>query len=107
MKSFKDFRTANNTMEGDKIDIEDVLNKSIIVTAYKVAPSKHYRSKGSDTYTRIQFYFEKDTSQTKRVIFTGSSVLQEQLRGIEEEEGGILPEFKTTIVKISGYYSFS
>ena len=104
--SFSQFKVASNTMDGKKVEINDVLNKEIVVTNFKVSPSKHYKNKGDGTYTRIQFYYLDDETEEKMVLFTGSSVLKEQLEGIMEETGDT-PKFRATITKIADYYTFS
>lgn len=106
--SFRDFSISKETLDGDKIDIRDVLNKPIIVTGYKISGSKYYGKGNSDKYVKLQFYFENDKSQERRVIFTGSRVLMDQLLEIDEEldTQNLQFLFRAEIVRISNYYSF-
>lgn len=65
--SFGDF-VKNRPLEGDKIKIDDVLGKPVVVTGCAVTKSK-YTNKGSGFLTRIQIYFEDDEEQKRHVIF--------------------------------------
>lgn len=94
MKRFKDFG-KNNTLEGDKIKIEKVLNTEIIILGYDINPSKHNDGK----YLTLQL----EINNEKRVLFTGSEVLIDQLETYKDE----IP-FLTVIKKINNkYYSLT
>lgn len=90
MKKFSDL-AAQSKLSGDKIEINNILNKEIIVTAFRTGPSKHAVGKRCLT---LQIEYEG----TKRIIFTGSEVLMKDLEGLETED---FP-FQSTIVKESG-----
>ena len=51
-------------LDGEKIKIEDILEKPIIVTGFRVAKSK-YSHKGIEQCTTIQFY-QQDDLEKKR-----------------------------------------
>lgn len=70
--------TEHINLEGDKIKIDEILNKPIIVTGSYLSDSK-FKNKGSGVCTKIQFYFADDKTETKRVVFSGSSVIYDQI----------------------------
>lgn len=72
MHKFSDFAKEERAFDGDKIPITEVLNKEIVVTAYKLSPSK---KKEGTNYVTLQIEYEGK----RRVIFTGSSVLADQI----------------------------
>ena len=95
MKRFSDFATDTGIMVGDKIRIEDILGKEIIINDYKVGKSKY---EGKQLLT-LQIKLDS----ADRVIFTGSNILIEQCNRYEDE----IP-FITTIEKINNkFYSFT
>ncbi|MBF0232295.1 MAG: hypothetical protein HQK65_04555 [Desulfamplus sp.] len=95
MKKFSDFAKDINKIDGDKIKIEDILNKDIVVTDGRISKSK-YRSENCLT---IQFNFLN--KQEKHIFFTGSSVLIDQYQTYKEN----IP-FQCQIRKINKYFSF-
>lgn len=95
MKRFSDF-AQEHTLEGDKIKIDDTLNKEVIVTGYSVTESK-YKNNG-DMCLKLQI----EIGGMKRIIFTGSSVLISQIEKYREE----IP-FITTIKRVEKFYTFS
>lgn len=99
MKKFSDYKMTRSTLEGKKVRIDDILDEPIVVLNYKIAESK--RKRGT-SYLTLQFQFKDD--EEKKVLFTGSAVLQDQMEQIEEQ--GFEP-FETTIIKIQDYYSLS
>ena len=56
MNKFADF-AEEETLEGDKIKITDMLNREIIVTGYKVTESKFSKS-NSERCLKLQFELE-------------------------------------------------
>jgi len=40
MKRFSDFATDENPIDGEKVKIDDILNKEIEITAYRIKNSK-------------------------------------------------------------------
>ncbi|MBN9293759.1 MAG: hypothetical protein J0G96_07260 [Flavobacteriia bacterium] len=96
MKKFSDLGIRNETNHfiGNKVQINWILNKEIIVHAYIISPSK---IKGE--YAQIQIEF----NEMKHVLFTGSTVLINTLNQISKDS---FP-FSTTIVQVGKYYEFS
>jgi len=96
-KKFSDFADEPELLEGDKVKIQDILNKEILITGHKIRESKFEKSNNSKCLT-LQF----DTNDEKHILFTGSSVLIDQI----EKYKGEIP-FLTTIKKIDKYYTFT
>ena len=86
-------------MDGPKISIEDVVNRDIIITGYRTKKSKFGRNTSGMCLT-LQFEFVG--SQEKRIVFTGSDVLIEQM----ERYGDEVP-FQATLKKIDKYYTLA
>lgn len=97
MQRFSDFAEAPKILDGNKIRIDDVLNRELVVTGYSVKDSKYSKNK-SGKYLTLQVRIDNE----KRVIFTGSDVLIEQM----EQYGDKMP-FLATIKKIDRYYTLS
>lgn len=93
-KRFSDFAKEHIPLDGEKLKIEDVLNREITVLAFRIKPSK-YKTENCLT---IQFLL----SGVKYVTFTGSNVLTDQARTYQKE----MP-FLATIKKIDKYYTFT
>ena len=70
--------------EGDKIKMEKILNREIVVHAYKLEESKVkvYRDRGSDKCLYLQISFNNEMY----VIFTSSSCLIEAIRQIPADK---------------------
>ncbi|MDP2723220.1 MAG: hypothetical protein Q8O72_10715 [Bacteroidales bacterium] len=96
MNRFCEFAKVN-VIEGDKVSIDDILNKPIIVTNAKVGPSKYQRNTSGKCLT-LQFEQEPNHPQ---ILFTSSEVLISQI----EEYNDKIP-FEAKIVKINKYYTF-
>lgn len=95
MKRFSDF-AEEQTLDGDKVKLDDVLNKEIVVTGYVVTKSK-YKSSG-DMCLKLQF----EVDGAMYILFTGSNVLINQIERYHDE----IP-FITTIKKVDKFYTFS
>ena len=80
-------------MTGDKIKIDNILGKEIIVKKYKIGNSRFNDGK------LLTLQFELDRKEY--IVFTGSSVLIEQSEKYKNE----MP-FITKIEKINKFYSF-
>ena len=100
--------TEHVNLEGDKVKLDEIINKEIIVSGVFLTDSK-FQNKGSGKCSKIQFYFADDETETKRICFSGSSVIYDQIKEMqgkfEENNAPIL--FRTTIRKIGNYYSFT
>jgi len=71
MNKFSEIAKDDIHLAGDKLGLQEIVGKQIIVTGYKITKSKFKE----DNYTAIQF--ELDGEQ--HVTFTGATVLIEQL----------------------------
>lgn len=104
---FRDL-TEHIALEGDKVKLDELLNKPIIVTGAFLTESK-FRNKGSGKCVKIQFYLADDETETRKVCFSGSEVLYDQIEEMQnkfdESNSPIL--FRTTICKIGNYYSLT
>jgi len=96
-KRFSDFAEEEKPVGGDKVKIESILNKEIRVTYYKVKKSK-YAKNNSEQCLTVQF----EVDGIKKIFFTGSGVLLDQL----EKYGHEIP-FMATVKKIDRYYTFA
>jgi len=95
MKRFSDF-ADNRQLEGDKISIDKVLNKEVIVKNYNIKESKY--NIGDKFYMTLQIEIE----EVNYVIFTSSVVLRNQMERYSKE----LP-FVAKLIKINNYYTLS
>lgn len=97
-KRFSDFGIENlDEFPGRKIEIEEIFDKEILVTAYKIEPSKFAeddkKRSGSSNPNRLKLAFVMD--EKDYITFSGSRNLQETIVKISKED---LP-FYTTIRK--------
>jgi len=98
LKRFSDFAADEiNTLTGDKIKIEEILGKEIVVIGYKITDSK-YQRKDNDKVLTLQFKLDGEN----RILFTGSNVLMEQIGKYKDE----IP-FLTKIEKVNKFYTFT
>ena len=106
--SIPEFSTLvkNRVLDGDKVRIDDLLNKDIVVCGFQVSKSK-YNDKGSGVCVKVQFYCADDETETRKIFFSGSSVIQEQLEeakeSLDKNEQPLL--FKSKVRKIGNYYT--
>jgi len=96
MKTFADI-SESSILDGDKIKIDSVIGKQIKVTGYCIKTSR-YGENTSGKYLTLQV----EINTEKKIIFTGSDVLIEQL----EKYGNEIP-FLATIRKCGKYYSLT
>ena len=99
MDSFKSFgiKPQTKSFEGDKIKIDKVLNKLIVVEDYKIEPSKFDKGNGKCLFLQIV------VDNSKRVLFTGSTNLMEMIQQVPKEK---MP-FDTTIIKENDRFEFT
>lgn len=97
MKKFSDFAEDNISITGEKIKIDDVLNKELEIIDYTIAESK-YKKREDDKVLTIMFKLAGED----RILFTGSKVLMEQLEKYKNE----LP-FNAIIKRINKFYTLS
>ena len=93
---FSDFAEEMAPLDGEKVKIETVLNREILVTGFKVTRSKY--KENSQQCMTLQFEIDGN----RLVIFTGSSVMIEQVQRYQDH----IP-FLATIRKIDRYYSLT
>jgi hypothetical protein len=96
MKRFSDMGIAPELkgFVGDKIKLERILNREIIVHAFKIEESKF---KGSCLHMQIELKGEK------HVVFTGSTVLMNIIKQVPAAD---FP-FTATIIKTNDYFEFT
>jgi len=92
MKSFSDLGIGKDLLSGKKIEIQQVLNREIAVKAFSIDKSK-FPAEGNGLRLTIQIIID----EVERVIFTGSTVLQDQIKQVTD---GDFP-FRTTIIPLS------
>lgn len=78
------------------MSLDDVVNKEIVVTGFRVQPSKY--DKGTGQVLTLQFEFDGQ----QHILFTGSGVLKSQCEAYRHK----MP-FMATIKKINRYYTFT
>ena len=100
MRKFKDFgiAPAGKIMTGDKIKIQKVVNREIVVHDYEIKPS-NYPEKGNGKCLHLQIAL----GENRHVIFTGSVPLQEMIERVPKEN---FP-FSTTIVRENERFEFT
>lgn len=94
---FNEFADEPQGLVGDKLRIDDALNKPLIVMAFRVDTSK-YNREDDQKYVGIQVMLDGQ----ERVIFTGSGVLIAQLEKYQDK----IP-FQATLKKVNKYYTLS
>lgn len=108
MVHFGDIVESKN-LDGDKKKLEDVLDKPIVLTGWKITTSKYANvNKGTKYCTKLQFYYQEDEEQTRYVLFTGSEVIRDQVEEMEAKLKELQEtEVLTTIKKIGSYHSLT
>jgi len=97
MIHFNEFAHEPQSIDGDKITLDSLLNKEIELIQYRLTKSKYAKNESGLCLT-LQIKLDDQL----RVVFTGSEVLIRQLK----QYGDHCP-FKTTIKKINKYYTLS
>ena len=99
MKQFKDFgiKPTLQSLTGDKIKIERILNREIEVYDFRIEDSKFGNGSNKCLYLQIAI------GDTKHVVFTGSTVLIQLIEQVPKSE---FP-FKTTIIKENDRFEFT
>lgn len=98
MNNFQDFniKARVNSFVGEKIQVQKLFNISIKVLSFRVEPSK--QKKDTELLT-----LQIEKSGEKRIVFTGSKVLIDQIRRVPDDK---FP-FTTTIRGDNDYYEFT
>ena len=92
MERFSDF-SKEDVLDGEKVQIDKVLGKDIVVLGYRISESKY----GNGKCLELQF----ETDGKKHILFTGSAVLMRQCEQYHDK----MP-FIAQIAKPSKYYTF-
>lgn len=98
MKDFKDLNiqpSDTQSFTGDKVKMHKVLNREIVVHAFKIEPSKFNTGKC--------LHIQISLNDTKHVVFTGSNFLMEMIEKIPKDA---FP-FKTTIIEDNERFKFT
>lgn len=98
MNNFREFNIQPrvNSFVGEKIQVQKLFNLQITVIAFRVEPSK--AKKGTELLT-----LQIEKGGEKRIVFTGSTVLIDQIRRVPENK---FP-FATVIRGDNDYYEFT
>ena len=96
-KKFSEFASEEAKLDGIKAKLDDILNKEVLITGYKITDSKYKKGEFARCLA-LQFTAGDRVS----ITFTGSNVLIGQIEKYKEE----VP-FYTTIKKIDRYYTFT
>jgi len=97
-KPFSGLGIKSKTLTGDKIEIEKVLNHKVKVLAYKIGDSQYGKRNTDPKYLSLQILFNDEV----RVIFTGSTVLMEDVVEVDEKQKANNEPFgfTTTIIEV-------
>jgi hypothetical protein len=96
-KRFADFAQERLPLDGDKIRLDEIINRELLITGYSIKRSKYDKNRSGKCLT-----LQVEVDSERRVVFTGSDVLIEQM----EKYGNQVP-FLTTIKKIDRYYTLT
>lgn len=101
MNKFSDLgiTAESKAFTGDKIKIERVLNREIVIHEFKIEPSKLDGNKGNG----FCLYLQISIGDIKYLIMTGSGYLQEMIKKVPQDKFPIT----TTIVKDNERYIFT
>ena len=82
MKQFKDFgiKPTIKSFVGDKIKVEKIIDKAIVIHAFKIAHSK-FEKIGKEDCLHLQIEFNGE----KRVFFSGSVTLINIIKQVPED----------------------
>lgn len=96
-----DIKPIEKGFEGDKIRMERILNREIVVHDFKIEDSKikEFREKGNDKYLHLQISYKNEM----HIIFTSATSLLQNIQQIPKEK---FP-FITTIVRDNQRFEFT
>lgn len=99
MTAFKDFgiKPALKKLTGDKIDMDRILNREILVCDFSIEESKF-----KDKYDKC-LYMQIELQGDKRVVFSGSRILIDMISLVPTAS---FP-FTTTIIKVNKHFEFT
>lgn len=97
--SFSDFvDNKEQPLDGEKVKIDTILNKSITILNFKIRKSKY--EDNNLHYVTVQFKDEDEN--IPKIFFSGSNVIIDLLNKYEDK----IP-FKTVIKRIDRYYTLT
>jgi hypothetical protein len=101
MNSFKQFDIKPTTkgFEGDKIKMQKILNREIIIHDFRIEDSKIYKERGTCKCLHLQI----SVNDQKHIVFTSSAGLIEMIQKVPENG---FP-FTTTIVQDGERFLFT
>lgn len=101
MNSFSQFniKPSIKGFEGDKIKMSKILNREIVVHAFKLEDSKVFKDRGSCKCLHLQISFNNE----KHIVFTSSSGLIDTIQQIPATG---FP-FSTTIIQDNERFLFT
>lgn len=102
LKRFKDFNIKpreKDALMGEKLKMDKILNREIMIEKYQIKPSRVFPDKGNGKYVEMQIIVDG----LQRVVFNGSVFLMDALEQILPTD---FP-FTTTIVKENNCYLFT
>ncbi|MDR3208747.1 MAG: hypothetical protein LBT45_02760 [Rickettsiales bacterium] len=99
IQRFSDFAAAESgPFPGEKISIEEILDKDVVVTDFAIRPSKIKKNEGEEC-----LYLQLKVNGRNRMMITGSKVLMKQIKAYQSH----IP-FSTRITRRNKkYLSFS
>jgi hypothetical protein len=96
-RRFADFSEEPVPLDGDKIKIDDILNREIEIIGFRIGRTKYSKNQ-SGKYVTLQIKLDGKIY----VVFTGSDIVISQIEKYAEQ----IP-FLSTIKKINRYYTLS
>lgn len=100
---FADIVPDRGTLDGAKIPIDEILNVPVVFTNWEISKSKYSKDGKESQRLTLQFIWQGE----HRILFTGSTVLIEQIRQYEELRDQNRPKmFRATIRRIDQFYKF-
>lgn len=100
---FSDFAdNEGGALEGEKISIEQLFGRSIVITGVRTMPTRYAGKNKSGLYLQVQFFFEDDDQRAVYCAFTGSDIL---IRQAEQYQDRI--PFAATIKRSGRAFTFS
>ena len=99
MKKFSELgiKVPADTLTGDKIKINKILNKEIKVINYKIDDSKFQKNKSGKCLV-----LQIEVDNEKRIVFTGSDILIKMIQQVNKED---MP-FICMIIKEGEHFEF-
>ena len=97
MKRFSDFAESPKVLDGEKVKLDEVINREVLVIGYRITESKFGKNKSGKCLT-----LQVEIGGVHRVVFTGSDVLISQMM----EYGAEVP-FAAVIKKVDRFYTLS